>query len=241
MIQARTIIQETVQLDPTTLQQQFTSPEKARPLLHWLDPEHYPDLGDFDLADAAEFLPSTYRRILQQQGHNATPREIITQVITHNEAVDQRIEHWLSQAPADIGQGAFYHVPCDPDVIQTKQAPPPPGTLWSIYIVPLLLKKRATEWIPIDQIAHRKLDYTELYSAKYAQMRPSAEAPPALVVTHSELPNLQNCAFTLIEGAFRVTHAQEVGETTYRCKVIPWDELIHYIHLQPIQGGYHYH
>ena len=128
-----------------------------------------------------------------------------------------------------------------PEIIHTKKSVPIQGALWSVYILPLLLKKRPIQSVAIDTISRRKLDYTELYSPKYNQMQPSTDMPPALIVATDELGNPENQAFTLIEGAMRLTHAHTLGKTTYPCKIIPWHEVSGYINLQPIQGGYHYY
>jgi hypothetical protein len=237
-------LKENFHLTEALLQQQFAPPKPSLPLTAWLDPERYADLGSIDLHEAYEFLPELYKPLVKSTSKDIDWRQIITQAVTYNETTDKNLERWLKLAnlSTSMHKGAFYSIPFIPNVITTeKLGSPPQGTMWSFYILPLLLTKRHVEHIPIDNISRRELDYTELYSRKYEQMRPELSPPPAIIVNGNEFGNTDKKPFTLIEGAFRMVRAHEAGETSFPCKIISWQDIEPYINIQPIKGSYSYH
>ena len=239
---SKTILRESLYLTESELKQYLLPSPKAMPLLEWLDPERYPELSIFNLEDTYEFLPQMYKTLSDKMKKNACWRQVISQVVSQNEAVDQSLEKWLTAAkftPEQRREG-FYSVPFAPGLLDIKLEAAPQNTLWSCYVIPLLLTKQPTESIAIQDIYRRKLDYTELFSNKYNAMLTTLSPPPALIVRNAELENPDSKPFTLIEGAFRTARAEEDGLGHISCKIIPWRILKQHINIQPIHGGYQY-
>ena len=237
----QTVIKETLDLTEAELQP-YLEPKKSVPLSAWLDPDRYPTMGRFNLEDAYEYLPKMYQALADAMEKDADWRKVISRVVSHNEGPDKHLEKWLRAAKIadERRQACFYGVPFAPGLLDARLGAPPKNTLWSFYAVPLLLTKRPVEKIAIADAYRRKLDYTEFYSFKYASMKLELEPPPVLVLYAAELENPEGKAFTLIEGALRTAKAEEADRTYVNAKIVAWDELRPYIHIQPIKGDYHY-
>ena len=238
----RTLLKQTLHLTDVLLKDQFAPPKKSLSLSAWLDPERYPDPGSFNMEDTREFLPDLYRPLVDNLGEGIDWRSIISRVVTHNEQADARLEKWVQEARFTDAKRreAFHSIPFIPGMPDAKLGKAPRGTLWSFYVIPLLLTKRRVESMAIRSIYRRSLDYTELYSPKYDKMVPDLNPPPVLIVNAQELPNPDGKPFTLIEGVFRTARAEERGQANIACKIISWSDLEPYVHIQPIQGSYQY-
>ena len=238
----KTILKETLHLQEQEIKRYFPTNKKSLTLLEWLDPNHYPSFGTFDLDDTYEFLPDFYQVLVKNMTKEPNWREVISEVVRHNEKADNHLEKWLRAAKfnQDERQESFYSVPFASGLLDEIQGLAPKNTLWSFYVIPLLLTKREIQKIAIQDIYWRKLDYSELYSYKYARMSSELNPPPSLVVKAEQLANPEHKPFTLIEGAFRTAKALEDKATYINCKLIDWSTLKAYIHIQPIGGNYSY-
>lgn len=229
---------ERIHLDPEELARQWSEHEPQPSLAQWLDPQTLPDLGAFDFTQAREFLPDLYRIVVDQLQTPPSPRAILTRIVAYNEAVDEAVDTWAREHGqlAQAGDAVHYQVPLlEPALTQTLGAAPQ-GCLWCLFSLPLLLGAYPVQNLPVERVQGRKLDYTEWYSARYADLPPPSTAPPVLVTPHPA----DETAYLVLEGVYRLHHAREQGHQEIRAKLVGQAQWQAFHGLQSLRGKYRY-